>query len=61
MQVMTLPPSKFQRPKPRPKAKPAQRVVLSADEKARYEELAKQKDAADKNYMVHMPADRRKI
>ena len=58
---MTLPPNKFQRPKPRPKAKPARRVVLSAEEKARYEELAKQKDATDKSYMVHMPADRRKI
>jgi hypothetical protein len=58
---MTLPPSKFQRPKPRPKAKPARRVVLSDEEKARYEELAKQKDAGDKNYMIHVPTDRPKI
>lgn len=58
---MTLPPDKFQRPRSRAKTNPARRVLLSAEEKARYEELAKQKDAGDKSYMIHVPTDRPKI
>jgi hypothetical protein len=57
---MTQPPRQFQRPKPRPKSKPARRVTLSDEEKARFEDLARKRDERDKNYGVHAPTDRPK-
>jgi hypothetical protein len=57
---MTQPPRQFQRPKPRPKTKPARRVTLSDEEKQRYEELAKERDHLEKSYGRHIPTDSRK-
>jgi hypothetical protein len=54
---MTQPPRQFQRAKPRPKTKPARRVTLSEEEKAKYDELAKQRDERDKSYGRHVPVD----
>jgi hypothetical protein len=55
---MTLPPEKFQRPKARTKLQPGRRVVLSPEDKAKYEALA---NSADQKYAMNVPVDRRKV
>ena len=51
---MTRSPRQFQHVKPRPKTKPARRITLSDEEKAKYEVLAKERD---KTYGRHVPID----
>ena len=55
---MSQPPEKFQKAKPRPKLKPARRVVLSAEDKAKYEALV---NHDDKKYTMNVPVDRRRV
>jgi uncharacterized ParB-like nuclease family protein len=50
-------PRQFQRAKPRPKTNAARRVTLSDEEKAKYEELTRQRAERDKSYGRHIPAD----
>jgi hypothetical protein len=54
---MTQSPRQFQRAKPRPKTKAARRVILSDEEKAKYEELTRQRAEQDKSYGRHVPVD----
>lgn len=53
-------PEKFARPKARTKLKPGRRVVLSVEDRARYEALANGQDG-DKKYAMNVPVDRRKV
>ena len=55
---MSNPPEKFQKAKPRAKLKPARHVVLSAEDKAKYEALVNGNDA---KYAMNVPVDRRKV
>lgn len=57
---MSQPPEKFQKARPRAKVKPARRVVLSAEDKAKYEALVNT-DASDKTYALNVPVDRRRV
>ena len=50
-------PRQFQRSKPRSKIKAARRVTLSAEQKAKYEALAKERAERDKTYGRHLPID----
>lgn len=50
-------PRQFQRAKPRPKTNAARRVTLSDEEKAKYEELTRQRAERDKSYGRHVPVD----
>jgi hypothetical protein len=54
---MTQSPRQFQKAKPRAKSKPARRVTLSDDEKAKYDELATQRNEQDKTYSRYVPTD----
>ena len=58
---MSQPPEKFQRPKARTKLKPGRRVILSVEEKARYEALANAQDESGRKYALHAPVDRPKV
>ncbi len=55
---MSQPPEKFQKPKPRARLKAARRVVLSAEDKAKYEAIA---NSADMKYALNVPVDRRRV
>ncbi len=52
------PTNTFSRPKRKPRLKPGHSVKISAEEKARYEELINSKDAV---YEQTVAADRRKV
>ncbi len=50
-------PSKFQRAKPRAKATPARRVMLSEEERRKIEQAATETAKKDETYTRHLPAD----
>jgi hypothetical protein len=55
--IMPPRPSQFQRAKPRPKTKPAKRVILSDEEKRKIEDAATQSAKKDETYTRHLPTD----
>ncbi|WP_210484192.1 hypothetical protein [Microvirga antarctica] len=54
---MSQPTDTFKRAKPRQRTAPAKRVILSAEDRKAYEELAKARDERERNYTFHLPAD----
>jgi hypothetical protein len=49
----------FKRAKPRQRTAPAKRVVLSAEDRKAYEELAQGRDARGRTYEQFLPSDKK--
>ena len=49
----------FKRAKPRARTAPARRVVLSAEDRKAYEELAQGRDERGRTYDRHLPSDKK--
>ena len=49
----------FKRAKPRQRTAPAKRVVLSAEDRKAYEEVAQERDQRGRSYERYLPSDKK--